>query len=279
LDEFNQSVLQGNIGAPVLKPNEGIDIEYKKLNDVVAAWITQIAEIHARYLAAFQCDLVVVTGKPSEIVTIRGILETELPIEPYRVIFARGYYAGNWLPLGGSGKDAKRIQDAKFVTATGAALAQAFDRRLLSDFSLTKIERGGKPLPNWWYQLNDSGAVQGEPLLTPELVTAEVDVSPNMTIGRVRFPGSEPERVYIFRSKTERRYSQLKATVKRVLTDAEGKIALLTERLELISVSGIDEDGERIDPSQSLDDFELHLNTLGGNYWLDQPDFDLSLGT
>jgi hypothetical protein len=277
--EFNQSVLEGLGGADVFNFQDPMDIEYKKLNDVVAAWISQIAEAHARYLAAFQCDLVVVTGKPSEIKTIRGILEMELPIEPYRVIFARGYYAGNWLPLGGSGPDAKRIQDAKFVTATGAALAQAFDRELLSDFSLTKIERGSRPLPNWWYHLNDSGAVQGPPLLPPEIETAEVDVSPNMTIGRVRFPGSEPERVYIFRSKTRGRYSQLKAKVKRLLTDADGKTTLLTERLELISVSGEDENGERIDPSQSLDEFELCLNTLGGNYWLDQPEFDLVPGT
>jgi hypothetical protein len=274
LDDFNRSVVGG--GAPVLSATDPIDVQYKKLNEVVVRWISEIAEAHARYLAAFQCDLVVVTGKPSEINIIREILERELPIEAHRIIFVKGYYAGNWLPLGGSGKEANRIQDAKFVTAIGAALTQAFNQELLPAWSITKIRRPDKPLPNWWHQLNDFGAVvPGGPLLDPSMDTRpNIDVFPNMIIGRVRFPGSQPERVYIFRSKSGREYTQLKATLKRVPTRPDGT-ALITERLELVSVSGFDQEGQRIDPDSGVEEFELYLNTLGGNYWLDEPVFDI----
>lgn len=274
LADFNSRVF-GPGGASVLVFDDPIEIEYNKLEEIVQSWISEIAESHARYLAAFQCDLVIVTGKPSEIKSLRAVLEKELPIEPYRIIFVNGYYAGDWLPLGGMGKDANKIQDAKSVTVVGAALSQAFDRKLLKKLSITKIERGVKPLPNWWYRLNDDGMAVGASLLHPEIDEAEIDVSIDMIIGRVRFPGAEPERVYVFKSRYNQRYGELKAMLKRDLTPPDGG-ALLSERLDLMWVEGYDEDNRRIERRGSLSEFELELNTLGGNYWLDEPKFELS---
>jgi hypothetical protein len=278
LTAFNGAVLGGGGAAELLDADDPIEIEYESLQEIVAGWIGKAAEAHARYLAAFQCDLVVVTGKPSEIKMIRAVLAKELPIEPFRIIFANGYYAGDWLPLGGVGRDRNKIQDAKLVTATGAALSQAFDRGLLTSWTVTKIERGEKPLANWWYRLNDKGLTMGEPLLKPGQDENAIEISPNTIVGRVRFPGSEPERVYVFRALSEERYTDLKATLRRISTKDDGK-PLLSERLELASVSGSDAEGNALGTSGSVMDFELTLNTLGEKYWLDEPEFDTTPGT
>jgi hypothetical protein len=78
-----------------------------------------------RVAGTFNCDLVVVTGKPSELPRLRQLIRESFPLLPQRIIHARNFPAGTWYPFASTGLDGAkkgRIMDAKSCTVVGAAL-------------------------------------------------------------------------------------------------------------------------------------------------------------
>jgi hypothetical protein len=73
----------------------------------------------AKYVTAFGVDLITLSGKPSELPQVKGLLEDYLPVLPQRVLQAKNYPAGDWYPMSSN----TTINDAKTVTAVGAALS------------------------------------------------------------------------------------------------------------------------------------------------------------
>ena len=49
----------------------------------------------AKVVEAFDCDLVLVSGKPSELAALRNLLRAELPLLPQRILFAKTPSSGS----------------------------------------------------------------------------------------------------------------------------------------------------------------------------------------
>ena len=259
------------MGEPLEVPAAG-DVD-RCVRDTFAALFTSLA----KYVASFDADLVIVTGKPSEVPAVRRLLEDALPIAPIRILFAKDYPAGDWYPISRDG----RISDAKTVTAVGAALYQAIKNNRMGTWRITRRTSAELLVHNYWGGMPKAfNPTEFAPLLlNPDEGVAKekvVDLQVGTFIGRKLLPSAaQPEQVYQLRWRDIRRRRgdlgtgaiRLKVGLRRVRPDKPEQ----GEALELVSIAG-EVDGR---PAR-LDDVELKLNTLPqGEFWLDSGRFDL----
>jgi Virulence factor SrfB len=92
----------------------------------------------ARVVHEERVNLVVVSGKPSELLRMRTILRRELPIPGQRILQVCGHWVGDWYPV--TLVEGGRIRDAKTVTVTGAALYEDILNRNTTGFSLRQVD-------------------------------------------------------------------------------------------------------------------------------------------
>jgi hypothetical protein len=162
----------------------------------------------AKYVTAFGVDLITLSGKPSELPQVKALLEDYLPVLPQRVLQAKNYPAGDWYPMSSN----SCIDDAKTVTAVGAALYQAIQHGLVSDWSIKRVGNG-QPFPFYWGKM--TGTAKFDPLYLDPYLTKEpadsavpgkdkvtVPLQVGTRIGRKILPSAaKPEQIYKLRWK------------------------------------------------------------------------------
>jgi hypothetical protein len=278
LEDFNREA-QHVVGVDLIDKfqNLSLSLQLQFVRQCVVECFDHPFRALAKHVAAFCCDLVIVSGKPSELPPIRAMLEEFLPLQPNRLIFARGYRPGaaNW-PLSHDG----RVHDAKFVTVVGAALAQAIQSSLIKDWTLKVIQDERMLTQNWWGI--PSGSRLNPVILRPDQRENTVKLMVGATIARRLLPGdTSPEPVYVLRWRNKEWRKGPRATIdvmfKRVPPQSPGA----GESLAIVRAKGILErnqpDGTREKIPVSENDIELKLCTLhqGDQYWLDTGRFEV----
>ena len=64
------------------------------------------------------CDMLLLTGRPSRLPGVQALVRALLPLPPDRIIGMHGYKTGTWYPFNRQG----RIDDPKTTAAVGAML-------------------------------------------------------------------------------------------------------------------------------------------------------------
>jgi hypothetical protein len=284
VEEFNDR-MKGERVDVALPADDPFGIDYGLVDKIINRWALRIADKNARILAAFQCDLVVVTGKPSELPQLKTIMKQYLPVHLHRILFAHKYFAGDWFPCAPADL---AIPDAKMVTAAGAALFTAVtcdamrlaaapegepQEPLLRNFRLHDVTEHQEPARNFWGRMGHDTRVMGpnNVVLRLDQEQSEVlELTHTTLIGRARFPGMDVEPVYEFRvRRPEATQGPIRARLLRVTRD--GDFVLPTEELKLEVVGAAN--GQPVGPN----DVELKLRTLpsGEEHWLDRGRFEI----
>lgn len=81
-------------------------------------------------LFEYQCDTLLITGRPSRLPGIQAYLRKMLPLPPSRILPLQGYRTGSWYPFHRNG----RIDDPKSTASVGAMLCLLCAQRNLSNF-------------------------------------------------------------------------------------------------------------------------------------------------
>ena len=196
----------------------------------------------------FEVDLVVLSGKPSELPGIRSLLQEYYPLSANRIVPAKGYGVGDWYPFATNGK----IRDAKTVTVTGAALFRAINSGYVDGWGLLRTTAHREMLStSRWQQIAEGRASADEPAYFEGI--GESGVGKNRTtvqmrigtaIGRSLFKHQRhPEPAYLLKWKREyeheaRRWGgnlMLKVTLARQrATDLDSQEGLLLEAAEVV---------------------------------------------
>jgi hypothetical protein len=273
LEKLNVMFQDAGLSDDSLLPvGEPIDADYSKIRRCIREWCEPLANLHSRYARDFGCDLVIVTGKPSELPSVSDLLFEELPLARNKIIFAKNYEAGEWFPGAVGGK----IPDAKLVTVVGAALYTAIKSGLIPNWNLD--EKIAAEVRNCWGSMYESGIKFGDSdiILLPEEDEADVVLPTNCCIARARFIENEPEPVYTLRWRDgnvrARPTAEIRLRIGRVLHDSEGR-PLRNEQLRILDIFEATASGEPIDASQ----IELRLQPLPFDqvHWLDQGRFNV----
>ena len=274
IDRFNAMAADAGLDGTLLRAGDPFAPDYEVLRQTIQDWFLYIADTHARYLAVFDCDLVILTGKPSELPEIRELLEQRLPIVSNRILSGKGYYAGDWLPLTRDG----RIPDAKLVTALGGAVYRGVQTGLISGWRIRGQVDEPYRMQNYW------GRIAGEPkpflsddvLLAPDQEEADVRLMTGSFIGRARFLNHVlPEQVYVLQwDKADSEGHKLVDIKLRRRQPSEGgnRYAMSAESLELVSATDA-QTGKKL----PLSHLKLRLCTLpqAEEHWQDTGRFEV----
>ncbi|NBB57395.1 virulence factor SrfB [Pantoea vagans] len=88
--------------------------------------LTALCEV----LSCYHCDLLLLTGRPSQLPGIQAIVRRNLPLPPGRILALHGYQTGTWYPFHKNG----HIHDPKSTASVGAMLSQLCANHSIPNF-------------------------------------------------------------------------------------------------------------------------------------------------
>ncbi len=142
-------------------------IDLVELDKTVRAEMARVLAPLAEIVHAYDCDVLLLSGRPSRLPGIRALLMELLPLPPERVISLHEYRVGAWYPF----RDARlRVEDPKTTVAVGAMIA-ALAQSQLPDFSFRSDLLRSKSIAKFIGKLDGGGRLQKE-----DLVYRDVDL-------------------------------------------------------------------------------------------------------
>ena len=272
LAELNQFCAESVLGEEVLGDPDPIIYRPEDIELCIDRIFTPVILSLAKYATALHVDLVTLSGKPSELPQVKRLLEQLLPLLPQRIIQAKDFPAGDWYPMSSD----NRINDAKSVTAVGAALYQAIHNGRIPGWSIKRLGNGQIVTENYWGAMPTRIRPHefSRIYLKPEDPEKTHPIQIGTCIGRKLLPSAaKPEQVYRLRWRDREKWSGLphnallQITLQRVPPTIPGDI----ESLRISKAEGL-LGGHAI----SLDDVELQLCTLEGDeFWVDTGRFEV----
>jgi hypothetical protein len=288
IDDLNRQLTNIGLGNKFWPTDKLLDFNVAEVRDVILGWLDPIIASGTFYIGGMGCDMVVVTGKPSEIEIVKSTLSARLPIDPNRVVFAKGFYAGDHLPLADK---SKHLPDAKLMTVSGAIIKEAASAdhfanlelgaaAIISDWKLERTTYDEAFIRNYWHveALGGTGRVNAVGLMDPgdDFVEYTHSAEGSASFSRSKFKEGPREPVYELRKKPNAPRSAGKIVFRitrhiQPFQDSNNLTYVLpTERLELAQVDGNYDSGEKA----HIDDWELRVRTLYRAHWLDDPQIE-----
>lgn len=273
IEKLNRLAQKCGLSGDILDPKTPLTFDPALMKRVIRDWFTSVAEAHANYVSLFDCDLVILTGKPSELPQIRSLLEEYLPIDPGRIISAKGYFAGDWLPVSRKGE----IDDAKLVTAFGTAIFNAVDTGTISNWRIQSDVDQNCRIENYWGRIaGDLKPFQSDDIILPAgLMEGQARLLSESFLGRARFlDHAMPEQVYKLALKSGEKIL-LDVTFKRTIPNSANQkhtTRASADGLEITSARDA-QTGKKI----SLDQIALELCSMprAEDYWQDSGRFEV----
>lgn len=191
-DEFNRFLGAGD--TPLFdKDFSYFHFDSNECNRMIREQFEQLFQNCAHYVAVFDVDMVIFSGKTSELPYFRTLAEQIFPLDSNRLVFARLFKPGNWYPF--RDKDGY-IQDAKTVTVIGAGLYYALSSGCIQNWTISSVPTRIH-VRNEWGELHAMKERQTI-FLDRNSQSSDVELLPNSIIARRRNVQSAPEAVYRF---------------------------------------------------------------------------------
>lgn len=95
------------------------------LNAAISPYLTDLSEV----IYLWDCDYLVLSGRPSCLQTIHALIKKALPVTPSRIVPMSTYVVENWYPFWSPGG---RIDDPKTTGVVGAMLASISEGNLMN---------------------------------------------------------------------------------------------------------------------------------------------------
>lgn len=121
----------GAEGFDVLKVS--IPVNFPAMRSAILTELDKVFDNLAEAIAHFDCDMVLVSGRPSRLPAVMESLTDRLPVSPDRILPLHAYRAGEWYPF--RGRDNRSIADPKTAVVVGATLCLLAEHQL-QNFSL-----------------------------------------------------------------------------------------------------------------------------------------------
>ena len=151
--------------------------EFKKseISDYVAKAFEPLLKKIATIMHTYNCDIVLLSGRPASLPPIRDIFLKYYSVSPNRLILLNNYYVGHWYPFG---ENTGYIANSKTIVAMGALIGYyATSLGNLDRFVIdkTKLDSNLKSTINYI-----EASREGQPInyfITPERATGDLMLS------------------------------------------------------------------------------------------------------
>ncbi|MBR5101732.1 MAG: virulence factor SrfB, partial [Muribaculaceae bacterium] len=268
------------------------------LSKYVERSMDRLIESISTVLYAFDCDIVLLSGRPTNLAPIKRCFLKHFPVSPNRLVVMGRYRVGLWYPFR---DESGFMRDTKSVVPVGAMIGYLASRAGgLNEFTLdlNQLGAGLKPTTDYFLKLN---RITQEPcIITPEKSTGNVRANSfPLYIATKQYDLSMyPERPFyvidINKEGIEQRLQidgeldkhalQIEYTKykEKLLGRSPFLFTLeredMTENKENLEISTVvDREGEDV----NINDFSLTVQSLNDPecYWLDSGEFELGIAT
>jgi hypothetical protein len=142
-------------------------VDLAALDKSVRAEMARVLAPLSEVVHGYDCDILLLSGRPSRLPGIRALVMELLPLPPERVIALHEYRVGAWYPF----RDARlRVEDPKTTVAVGAMIA-ALAQSQLPDFSFRSDLLRSRSIARFIGKLDGGGRLQKD-----DLVYRDVDL-------------------------------------------------------------------------------------------------------
>lgn len=117
--DFFAEHMRKDFNCDITLPEIPWEISKTRVNAVITNVLENVLRIFSEVIAQFDCDALILGGKPSSLPVIRNLLTRLMPVSPARIIGLKGYAVGSWYPFSQKGGG---ISDPKTTCVMGAAV-------------------------------------------------------------------------------------------------------------------------------------------------------------
>lgn len=277
------------------------DLEWKYDNEYVSEVVRKAFEPLLKKIAtimfSYNCNIVLLSGRPSSLAPIRNIFLKYYPVSPNRLILLNNYFVGYWYPFS---ENTGHITNPKTIVAMGALIGYyATSLGNLDRFVLdkSKLDEKLKPVINYIEASREGLPI--EYFITPQKHVGELMVSSlplKLNIRQLGIDSYPSRELYVIdfnenkigerlRAKASKEGIsmtdlEVQAKAKDVIDDMRRRMPYYVtieqdpDNKELLSVTGIT-DRNGIDIGDGY--IEINIQSLGVNnqYWLDTGAFEI----
>jgi hypothetical protein len=136
-----------------------VPIDFARLKNAVETTLGAIFDNIGEALHHFDCDVVLLSGRPSRLPATVDLLVNKLALSPDRVLPLSNYPAGNWYPFGGRSRF--RIEDPKTATVVGCMLC-ALAESQITNFTLYTNRLAMRSTANYIGVMERDGKIHAE---------------------------------------------------------------------------------------------------------------------
>jgi hypothetical protein len=108
-------------------------VDFARIKNAVETTLGGIFDNIAEATHHFDCDVVLLSGRPSRLPATIDLIVNKLPVSPDKVLPLTNYPTGNWYPFGGRSRF--RIEDPKTATVVGCMLCSLAESQI-TNFTL-----------------------------------------------------------------------------------------------------------------------------------------------
>jgi len=134
MESYFEDKIQENTGVPNFRFSEiTLDVQPRVVDGAIRIVMKNVLEQMSALISTFQCDMLLLTGRPSRLQAIRSMMEEWMPVSPDAIICMGDLTIGNWYPFADA---LECIRDPKTTVVVGAAIAHLCKHRKLNQFQL-----------------------------------------------------------------------------------------------------------------------------------------------
>lgn len=283
---------------------EDVEWEYdeKIVNDIIVSQFDDLLKKVAAAMSAYQCDVIILSGRPTSLKQVENIFLKYYPVSPNRLKVLNNYRVGRWYPFqNGDGY----FTNQKSIVAVGALLGYIASTQggfYGLSIDLSELQKRLLPTTDYFGVLNSATNTMTEAFISPKNNAADVQVNDlplkigTRQLGTSSYPvrsfyrldfndeGIENQlhkKGYVDGAEMASKVAEIKASIRQrtPLTMHIVREDYAMDKEQLILDSVVDKYGD--DEGLSLNYFHLQIQSLNEDedFWLDSGAFNLSITT
>jgi len=143
-----------------------LDVPFSMDADAVGATVQlvmdQVLTDLCEVIRNLDCDVLLLSGRPSRLPAVRDIIVANTPLSPHRVLNMHRYDPGAWYPFPGRGG---LIEDPKTTVAVGALVCTLADERRIQGFSIMGDRLGLKTTAAYIGEMELNGRIRNDNII------------------------------------------------------------------------------------------------------------------
>lgn len=136
-----------------------IPLDAACVRNAVSTVLTDVFDCVSEAINAMDCDVVILSGRPSRLPATIDLFVDKLAVSPDRVVPLSLYQVGKWYPF--AAKTSFRIDDPKTATVVGSLLCVLSERQITS-FRVDTRRFNMRSTAKFWGELDLSGRIKND---------------------------------------------------------------------------------------------------------------------